>query len=203
MRTMPVLTALLAPLSCALLANAAQAADRDLAGFKASFQNKNDATVERLDQSAEQRLCSQHDQHPLKPQQLKKMEQQALAEVRYPADGNYLGDWKEGEKIAQNGRGLQSSDPKGAPAGGNCYACHQVDKKEIAFGNIGPSLNGYGKLRGNSLEMVRYTWAKIYNSHAYAACSVMPRFGAAAILTEQQMRDVMALLLDPASPVNQ
>ena len=30
----------------------------------------------------------------------------------------------------------------------------------------------------------------------------MPRFGHSQILTEQQMRDVTALLLDPASPVN-
>jgi sulfur-oxidizing protein SoxX len=31
----------------------------------------------------------------------------------------------------------------------------------------------------------------------------MPRFGDAGILTEAQIKDVMALLLDPASPVNQ
>jgi sulfur-oxidizing protein SoxX len=30
----------------------------------------------------------------------------------------------------------------------------------------------------------------------------MPRFGHASILNEQQIRDVMALLLDPNSPVN-
>jgi sulfur-oxidizing protein SoxX len=31
----------------------------------------------------------------------------------------------------------------------------------------------------------------------------MPRFGHAGILTADQMRDVMALLLDPKSPVNE
>ena len=31
----------------------------------------------------------------------------------------------------------------------------------------------------------------------------MPRFGHAQLLSEQQIRDVMALLLDPKSPVNQ
>jgi sulfur-oxidizing protein SoxX len=30
----------------------------------------------------------------------------------------------------------------------------------------------------------------------------MPRFGAAGILTEAQLKDVMALLLAPDSPVN-
>ena len=41
------------------------------------------------------------------------------------------------------------------------------------------------------------------NTHAYNACVNMPRFGDAGILTEAQIKDVMALLLDPASPVNQ
>jgi sulfur-oxidizing protein SoxX len=31
----------------------------------------------------------------------------------------------------------------------------------------------------------------------------MPRFGHSGILNEAQLRDVMALLLDPKSPVNQ
>ena len=68
-----------------------------------------------------------------------------MASVKYPADGKYLGDWKRGEAIAQNGRGLQFSDAPGAVAGGNCYACHQIDKAEIAHGNIGPTLWNYGK----------------------------------------------------------
>jgi len=190
--------------SAALAAGPTTKDSADLAAFKASFRDKNEATVDRLEQSEAQRLCSQDAQRPLKPAQRKQIEQQATATVRYPADGNYLGDWKEGEKVAQNGRGLQSSDPKGTPAGGNCYACHKLDQKEIAFGNIGPSLQQYGKLRGGPTpEILKYTWAKIYNSHAFQACSVMPRFGAAGILTEKQMQDVMALLLAPESPVNQ
>jgi sulfur-oxidizing protein SoxX len=98
---------------------------------------------------------------------------------------------------------MQSSDAIGAANGGNCYACHQITKQEISFGNIGPSLAGYGKLRGSSEEILKYTWGKIYNAQAYAACSNMPRFGHNGILTEAQIKDVMALLLDPASPVNQ
>jgi sulfur-oxidizing protein SoxX len=31
----------------------------------------------------------------------------------------------------------------------------------------------------------------------------MPRFGHKNLLNEQQLRDIMALLLDPKSPVNQ
>jgi sulfur-oxidizing protein SoxX len=50
---------------------------------------------------------------------------------------------------------------------------------------------------------VHYTWVKLWNSKAYAACSNMPRFGHQKLLNEQQMRHIMSLLLDPRSPVNQ
>jgi len=130
--------------------------------------------------------------------------------IRWPSDGKFIGDWKQGEAIAQSGRGLTWTDSASMANGGNCYNCHQIDKKEISFGTLGPSLYNYGKLRGvtdpNSPAfqgIVQYTWGKIYNSKAYNACSNMPRAGHMGILTEQQIRHVMALLLDPKSPVNQ
>ena len=138
------------------------------------------------------------------------IEKANLASIKWPSDGKYLGDWKEGEKIAQSGRGLTWTDAAGQPNGGNCYNCHMIDKKEISFGTIGPSLYNYGKLRSvgdpdaaASTEMVKYTWGKIWNAKAYNACSNMPRAGHMGILTEQQIQHVMALLLDPKSPVNQ
>jgi sulfur-oxidizing protein SoxX len=94
--------------------------------------------------------------------------------------------------------------------GANCYNCHQISKQEISHGTICPSLYNYGKLRGvknvadpASAAIVQYTWGKLWNSKAYAACSNMPRFGHAKLLDEQQLRHLMALLLDPKSPVNQ
>ena len=126
--------------------------------------------------------------------------------------GVYLGDWREGEKLAQNGRGMTWTDASAAPSanGAQCYNCHQISPQEISFGTIGPSLLGYGKLRGvsdplatASAPVIQYTWAKIWNSKAYAACSNMPRFGHMGLLDEAQIRHVMALLLDPKSPVNQ
>lgn len=170
----------------------------------ASFKDNGQAKLDRLNQSELQEACSTYAQDIAKlPGDLRsKLQDNALNAVKYPADGKYLGDWKEGEKVAQTGVGLQFSDKAGSPAGGNCYACHQLDPKEISYGNIGPSLYNYGKLRGNSEDILKYTWAKVWNSHAYNACSNMPRFGAAGILTEAQLKDVMALLLAPDSPVN-
>ena len=84
--------------------------------------------------------------------------------IKQPADGKYIGDWKAGERVAQSGRGATWTDKPGMANGGGCYNCHQINKKEISHGNIGPSLWNYGKIRGNSVDVVQYTWGKIYNA---------------------------------------
>lgn len=178
--------------------------DESIAAVKASFKERSIAKLDRLDQNEIQALCSEFQMagKDVPKAQAEAMQAKVLATIKYPADGKYLGDFKRGESIAQSGRGLQWSDNEKTVAGGNCYACHQIAPQEISHGNIGPSLLGYGKLRGNSEATLRYTWGKIWNTHAYHLCSQMPRYGDAGILTEAQIKDVMALLLDPASPVN-
>jgi len=171
--------------------------------MKASFKDAGQAKLDRLDQDETQRLCSRYTGKQIPNEVVALVEQQNLATIKYPADGRLVGDWKNGEKIAQEGRGKQfSDDPKG-PVGANCYACHQLAPNELSYGTIGPSLYRFGKLRGFTDETRRYVWGKIYNPDAFAACSLMPRFGHNGILTEQQIRDVVALVMDPASPVNQ
>ena len=169
--------------------------------MKASFKDRGQAKVDRLNQDETQRLCSQYP-HKRPTEIAKRIEALNMKLVKYPPDGKLLGDWKEGEKIAQSGVGKQFSDDPARPAGGNCYACHQLTLQEISFGNIGPSLLNYGKLRGNTEATQKYTFGKIYNAEAYSACSNMPRFGHNGILTEEQIKHVTALLLDPNSPVN-
>lgn len=169
--------------------------------IKDGFRERGAAKLDRLDQSELQKVCSDTRNNPPKDVR-ERLEKAALAGVKYPADGKWLGDWRQGERIAQSGVGLTFTDAPNAAPGGNCYACHQISREEISYGNIGPTLLAYGKLRGNSEPIMRYTWAKIWNTHAFNACSSMPRYGDAAILTEEQIRHVMALLLDPNSPVN-
>ena len=173
-----------------------------------SFRDQGEAKLDRLDQDALQQACSSAT--PPAAALASKLEAEALASIKPPSQGRYLGDWKEGEKLAQNGRGMTWSDPAGSPNGGNCYNCHQIAKAEISYGTLGPSLYNYGKLRGVkdpadtvSAPIVQYTWGKLYNAKAYNACSDMPRFGHAKLLSEKQLQDLMALLLDPQSPVNQ
>lgn len=170
--------------------------------MKSSFKERGIAKLDRLDQNDLQKQCSEYSTKPMPAPMKAALEKAALDDVKYPADGKFLGDWKAGERIAQSGVGLQFSDNDKTVNGGNCYACHQISKEEISYGNIGPTLYQYGKLRGNTIEIQRYTWARIWNAHAFNACNIMPRFGAAGILSEEQIRHVMALLLDPASPVN-
>jgi len=171
--------------------------------MKASFKERGQAKLDRLVQDETQALCSQYAGKELPKDVATKIEQANLASIKYPGDGKYLGDWKRGEQIAQRGTGFQYSDDPKQPSGANCYACHQLTRQEISYGTIGPSLYNFGKLRGYTDETRRYAWAKVYNAEAFNACSNMPRFGHHGILTEQQIRDVVALLMDPASPVNQ
>ncbi|MCU0930291.1 MAG: sulfur oxidation c-type cytochrome SoxX [Serpentinimonas sp.] len=179
---------------------------------KASFSARGIATMDRItapDMANE--LCSAADVagKPIDEKLAKQIEENEMKTVKWPSDGKFLGDWKAGERIAQSGRGLTWSDQASAENGGNCYNCHQISKEEISYGNLGPSLYNYGKLRGvtnpndpASKAIVEYTWGKLWNARAYNACSQMPRVGHKGILTEKQIKDVMALLLDPASPVN-
>jgi sulfur-oxidizing protein SoxX len=173
-----------------------------LATMKTSFNEKGIAKLDRLDQDETQALCTQYATGTLPKDVAEKIEKANLAAIKPPADGRYLGDWKAGEQVAQRGTGFQYSDTKDTPVGGNCYACHELTKAEISYGTIGPSLYNFGKIRGNTPEMQKYAWGKVWNAQAYAACSNMPRFGHMGVLTEQQIRDVVALLMDPASPVN-
>ena len=179
---------------------------------KASFQDKNLVKVDRLIQDENMALCSAAEVagKPLDEKTTKAIEDAAMKTIKWPADGKFLGDWKKGEAVAQSGRGSTWSDGANVVNGGNCYNCHQIDKKEISYGTIGPSLYNYGKLRGvsdptaeASKAIVEYTWGKLWNSQAYNACSHMPRAGHKGILSEAQLKDIMALLLDPKSPVNQ
>lgn len=180
---------------------------------KASFQSKGIAKVDRVLNIDETNLaCAEADVagKPLDEKTAKAIEEMNLKAVKWPSDGKFIGDWKKGEAVAQSGRGLTWSDNEKTVNGGNCYNCHQISKQEISFGTIGPSLYNYGKLRGvtdpaspASMPIVEYTWGKLWNARAYNACSQMPRVGHMGILNEAQIRHVMALLLDPKSPVNQ
>ncbi|MGD9784107.1 MAG: sulfur oxidation c-type cytochrome SoxX [Hyphomicrobiaceae bacterium] len=155
----------------------------------------------RLTQDNLQKVCSQTHNQPDK-ELAADIQAAAKASVQYPEDGKLLGDWKAGEKIAQDGKGQRYNDKVDAPSGGNCYACHQIDKAELAYGTIGPSLAEYGKLRDFTEEATKATYEKIFNAHTAIACSNMPRFGAQGILTIQQIKDVTALLMAKDSPVN-
>ena len=183
-----------------------QAQELDLKRMmESSFQTKGIASVDRLTQDENQMACSTlvKGKPKINAKQQAKIEKTNLSLVAYPQDGVYLGNWREGEKIAQSGKGATWTDKADDVNGGGCYNCHQLDKKEISYGTIGPTLYNYGKIRGQDEAVLKYTWAKLYNSKAYNACSVMPRFGHFKLLTENQLRDLMALLLDPQSPVNQ
>ena len=148
-------------------ADDAQYADKALAMMKASFNERGQAKLDRLDQDDMQKLCSQYEGKPLPKDVADKVEKAQQALIKYPADGNMMGDFKSGERIAQSGQGMQYNDDPSRPAGANCYACHQLSKAELSFGTIGPSLYNFGKIRGYTPEMQKYAYSKVYNSQAF------------------------------------
>src|SRR6266849_6316659 len=186
---------------CATRISDAEAERAAVGMLKASFKSQGQAGVDRLNQDEVQALCSRYP-NGLPRDLAEKLEKAQLATIRYPASGKLMGDWREGERIAQSGVGKQfNDDPKG-PSGGNCYACHRLSFLVHSSGTIGPSLYQFGKLRGSSEAIQKYAYGKIYNAEAFAACSNMPRFGHNGVLTEEQITHLVALLLDPESPVN-
>lgn len=182
---------------------AAAAADpaRVEAIVAATFASASPAWQSRVRQDETQLQCSLTRNEP-PPEMFEAIRARELATVRLPADGQVLGDWRRGEAIAQNGRGNQFSDPAGTVSGGNCYACHQMAPTELSYGTLGPSLVGYGRDRGFAADAARAAYAKIWNAQSVMPCSMMPRFGHNGVLSEQQIKDTVAFLFDPASPVN-
>ena len=187
---------------CVLLLLAGPVAAQDVEQvLKRDFKARGQATMDRVVPDALQRVCNETNDRP--PAELAKaLESDQMKSIAFPA-GSLIGNWKNGERIAQGGRGLTWSDKPGAASDGSCYNCHQLSPKEASFGTLGPSLYRFGAIRGNGPEMQRYAYGKIYNAKAYNLCSQMPRLGLTGTLTPEQIKDLVALLLDPESPVNQ
>ena len=156
----------------------------------------------RLDQDETMKECSANENSP--PRAVASaIQRREKAKIEYPADGKFLGDWKSGEKIAQSGYGLRFTDyPARQPNGGNCYACHQLTRAEVSYGTIGPPLLGYGKIRNFSEADTKAVYDKIYDAQASYPCSNMPRFGSNKVLTIEQIKDLVTLVMSPDSPVN-
>lgn len=174
-----------------------------------SFQDKGIAKTSRLQLDEVNAACSEAMGNALPADVESKLQAKETASIVFPADGKYIGDYKKGETIAQSGIGMTWKDKADTENGGNCYNCHQLSPKELSYGTLGPSLLNYGKNMGvkdydsaASQEILKATWSKIYNGKHNNVCSNMPRFGTNKILTEGQMKDIMALLFDPESPVN-
>jgi len=172
------------------------------AAIKSAFPTAPAEWASRLNGDETMRQCSAAHNNPGKDV-AEAIRRRELATIVYPPDNQFIGDWKKGEALAQSGYGLRFTDyPPRQQNGGNCYACHQLTRTELSYGTLGPSLFEYGKLRDYKPEAVKAAYEKIYNSHAALPCSTMPRFGANKVLSIEQIKDAVALLMSPESPVN-
>jgi sulfur-oxidizing protein SoxX len=199
MRRSPLLAALVV-LALPLAASADEA--RLAAVMQEAFANAPDDFKPRLVPDETMALCNATGNAPDRVTGDRIVEM-AFASIVYPEDGVLMGDWQNGERLAQSGYGMRFTDyPPARENGGNCYACHQLTPQEVSYGTLGPSLLGYGKLHDFSDEAVKMVYERIWNPHTQLPCSMMPRFGANGVLSMDQVRDLVALLMDPDSPVN-
>ena len=172
------------------------------AAIKSSWKDLTPELQARVDQDETMKVCSETRNNPSKAQ-FDAIVAREKATIVYPADGNMMGDWQKGKKSAGDGFGWRMRDDMSTrEAGGNCYACHQLEPKEITYGTLGPSLVGYGKLRDFKPEATKAAYEKVYNAHVTFPCSNMPRLGSNKFLTVEQIKDVVAFLMSPESPVN-
>lgn len=160
---------------------------------------------DRLVQDELQLICTEARNQP-SPEQREQIISAAQASIEYPEGDIVIGDWEEGRRLAWSGFGYRLGpsldDHEANPLGANCYNCHEF-AGDRQGGTLGPSLKGYGKLRGDSQAILRLTYGIIYNAHSLFPCTQMPRQGAKGLLSQDQILDIMAYLFDPESPVNQ
>jgi sulfur-oxidizing protein SoxX len=203
MRSQIAFTIVAAALGSISLANAQNAPSQAKidAAVASMFSGAAPEWQQRVEQDETQKICSQFRNEPPAGEAEKIMAHEK-ATIKYPPDRNVLGDWRKGEKVAQTGTGGQFSDTPDTYRGGNCYACHQLDKAEVSYGTLGPSLAAYGRVRNFAAEANVAAYEKIFNSQSVRACSTMPRFGYHNFLSIDQIRDVTAYLMSPDSPVN-
>jgi sulfur-oxidizing protein SoxX len=183
------------------------AATRELAEkmVRQDFTAPTPELLKRLEQDRSQQICSKIGDAKLTQEEAAEVVKLARASIRYPASGKLVGDWRIGDKLAHDGAGdriARGQLEKRKENGGLCQNCHALAPGEINVGNVGPSLTGYGALRGNSEAVARLTYERIYNAWAYTPCSNMPRLGATGHLTPEQITHLVAYLIDPNSPVN-
>ncbi|MBX9589344.1 MAG: sulfur oxidation c-type cytochrome SoxX [Hyphomonadaceae bacterium] len=172
------------------------------AAVKSSWPQAPTDWKERLVQDETMAACSQYKNSPPRTVADAIVAREKAA-IKYPADGKLMGDWKKGEKLAQSGYGRRFTDyPPRTENGGNCYACHQLAKAELSFGTLGPSLLEYGKIRKFAEADVKAVYERIYNPHAAVPCADMPRLGAGGHLSIEQIKDLVAYVMSPDSPVN-
>lgn len=160
---------------------------------------------DRMIQDDLQRLCSEARNRPT-AEQAGQIVTAARASIRYPEGEIPLGDWKKGGDLAWGGFGFRLAhnpdDHSQREPSGNCYNCHALSPQRTG-GSLGPSLTGYGTIRGDTEATRRFVYEMIYNPHAFFPCTHMPRMGARGLLSQEAIADIMAYLLHPDSPVNQ
>jgi sulfur-oxidizing protein SoxX len=123
----------------------AYAADDDLQALvgkyiSTGFQTGDNQDHSRLEQDDTLKLCSVTHNKPSEAE-AKAIIEREKATIKYPESGKLMGDWEKGKTAFTDGFAMRigriEPDKADKVRGGNCYACHAADPKEVAAGNLG------------------------------------------------------------------
>jgi L-cysteine S-thiosulfotransferase len=165
-----------------------------LAMMKASFRDQGIAKVDRIQQDLGQ-SPARRTSRPARPWPSRSMAEAWPASSGPPA-ASTSATGARARSLAQNGRGMTWTDTSTAP------------RPTAAVLQLPPDQQGRDLLRHHRPQpvqlrqeprredvrrpaaqpIVEYTWGKLWNSKAYNACSNMPRFGHAGLLTRADPR---------------
>ena len=93
-----VLLAALLAAGCATLPSSQELDQQAQSAIKASFREEGIAKIDRINQDLGQSACSSDKAPP--DDVAKRIEKESLAAIRWPEGGRYIGNWREGEKLA-------------------------------------------------------------------------------------------------------
>ena len=191
-------------IGCATAPSDAETSAKAAQVLKASFKARGQAGIDRLDQDETQKTCTEYAGKAPPKDVAEKIEKINLASIKWPADGKLHGRLEE-RREDRAGRAAASSSPT-IPTGPGRRQLLRVPPARAAGSLVRHDRPAAVPVRQDARLQRRHRastpTARSGTPRRTARARYMPRFGHSKILTEAQIKDLVALLMDPDSPVN-
>ena len=171
--------------------------------LKASFKARGQAGMDRLDQDETQKMCTEYAGKALPKDVAEKIEKINLASIKWPADGKLMGDWKQ-RRAGSRRRAAASNGPTTRRDRSAATATRATSwrRRRCRTARSARRCTSSARSAATTTRSASTPTARSGTPTPTPRARNMPRFGHSQILTEAQVKDLVALLMDPESPVN-